>query len=695
MAELHLSRLAASAFLALLVAAWPAPGRGQSEVPPEGRRQITTIEFTEAKIVNAVRILAEMTGVNIAATREAGEKQISLFLRDVDARTAIDTICRTSGLWYRFDKATRSYLIMTVEQYKEDIIIYREDSTRAFSLRHQNVVTAALTIQNLYGSRVELNLETEDEDVLGKVGGKAKSGGSARSQSGDRRTQTAGGTSAQAALGKDDKPSPQQMEALGAEPGDDLQLSGQAVQDLLQREPPIYVTVNRLHNILFVRTSDDAALRGIADLIRQSDRPTPQVLLELKFLELTVDDTSRSQFNLNVAGGGLFAPENGGDPQRLFQLGAGNFPLGGGTFAFSVMHKKIQAQLELLAREGRVNVLASPMLLASNNREASLFIGEERPITTGIRVVTTAGSTINTTVAEPKTEQRMVGDSLKVTPRINGDRTVTLLIDQDSSTVLPDNAEITTVNAAGNIVTASVDTVQSARLSATVIAKDGLTVALGGMIRQSRNDTLQKIPLLGDLPLLGLLFRRDIDENVKREVILLVTPHIIMSPEESERVSRERLVALSANPNLDSYGFGASRNQPKLRQGQTTDDMIALTRYAAQKAHGEPEPLDGVTSRPVAVAGDIALLPDAAIRMKPLVSFEREGLFVTSVLMENTALRPVRLDEREVLGNWLAATFEATALSPVRTAGSRAYLHLLSDRPLTGVLALSPELVNR
>mgnify|MGYP000350832703 CR=1 FL=1 len=130
-------------------------------------KKIELIEFKDAAIEDATRILAAMTGSNIAVTQAASGVQVNLLLRDVYLKHAVDTLSRVSGLWYRYSKSNDSYLIMTEEQYQGDIVVYRDDIVRTFTLRHQNTESAAQTIKNLYGDRVELTLEDDNNGFDG------------------------------------------------------------------------------------------------------------------------------------------------------------------------------------------------------------------------------------------------------------------------------------------------------------------------------------------------------------------------------------------------------------------------------------------------------------------------------------------------------------------------------------------------
>ena len=685
---------------------------GAQEPPAGAQRMIESLELREANVLDAVRVISELTGVNIFATRESGEREVSLFLREATVHDAIDGLARVSGLWYRYNKKTKAYLLMTAEEYQDDIVIFREDFTRIFTLRHQNVVTTGLIIEALFGDRVELTTDTEDDDDVldqfgsgsfGGAGGGSRAASSNRTSNrrfsrdnrrsfssgrSGRTTGSAGDEGEEIQILEGENLSPEQLSTLRQDLGEDglPRVSATDLAAVVRREPPIFITVNRLHNLLYVRTSDEVALSEIARIVRESDRPTPNVMLEMKILELTVGDSFRSIFDFAFSSSGTTAvTDDQGNttltPTQALELG--NFPLQGGTFFYQFINDNILAAIEVLETEDRVNVLGTPVLLASNSRPAQIFIGEERVIETGIEqtAVTSVQGTV-TNFIEVETEIRDIGTTLRIIPRINSDRTVTLLIEQDNSTVNEEGASLSASTNNGNLVSVPIDTVDTANITGTVVAKDGLTVAIGGLIRNTDSDLRDKVPLLGDIPVLGTLFRRDRTEKIQTEIVLLITPHVLTTPEEAEQVSKRRIADSSINPELESFGFAGSRQPSDRKSVASVRDFLALTRFAAQAMSGDdPVVLRGVVPLPVEQGVIVSLMPSSAIDIMPERSWRRGDLFVTAVRIRNRSTSAQALEPREILGRWLAATFENERLAPAGESGDEAIGYLLSEAP--------------
>ena len=567
--------------LSIAITTMPVPrAETEASVPLQKGKgpdfKISKLELKQTKVADALRLISELSGINAVATEAARQKQISLYLQDVTARQAMDTLAKISGLWYREDEDSRTFRLMTTEEFQKDLVIFREDLTRVFNLLHHNTVSMANVIADLYGERVILSLGEEETDPFaGNLGfGEGittQASQFSRPVSGQQSGEGAG--TARGGRGAEIRESekilketltPDQiarlMERIGKAPSEEKEgVPSETLRGISRKESPIFVTVVRQHNALVVRTSDSRAMKDIEGLVRDLDRPTPQVLLEMKILKLGLGDNFRSIFDFGGTNGQVISGPQTGQPANPLVpdaataaqniLGLGNFPLEGGTFIYQFINDHIRARIQLLAQENRLEVVATPMILASNNRPARLFVGEQRVLVTGAKSnVVTPATGASVTVIEPVTEVRDIGNTLLIQPKINADRTVTLFISQDSSTVLVDSTTIPVATQTGDIKEIAIDTVDTAILQGTIVAKDGLTIAVGGLIQTSIGNDQQKVPFLGDIPLLGWFFRKEVREKSKSELILLITPHVLMTPGEGKEVTDARMGELSEHP---------------------------------------------------------------------------------------------------------------------------------------------------
>ena len=134
-----------------------AQPRPLPEALPAEQNRLALVEFREVPLREAVRLFAEMSGLNLAASIEAREVLISLYLRDVDPRAALTTLTRTHGLFFREDQQTGIITIYTSEELEDNLQTFRDEETRVFTMLYPNAVDAAQAIADLYGPRVVLS----------------------------------------------------------------------------------------------------------------------------------------------------------------------------------------------------------------------------------------------------------------------------------------------------------------------------------------------------------------------------------------------------------------------------------------------------------------------------------------------------------------------------------------------------------
>ena len=589
---------------------------------------IRRFELKSARMVDGVRLLAEHTGVNVVTSAAAGETVVTIFLQDVKTSEAIDNICRTNGLWYRFEDSSNTFRVMTAEEFQSDVVVAREDETRVFTLLNPNALIAATAIRDVYGRRVlfSMGLDSENpqfEQQVSQVGSNQSGGFGSNGSFGAQGMSSSNGLfgnslnlgssmrgnygagnfgAGSSGFARSSARAPQFDQELGPdklnELSERLAESQSAYEELLgqldTRELPIYVTVVRQHNAVVVRTSDSKALDDITALVERLDRPTPQVLLSMKILEISLGEGFRSVFDFEYTGGGQTdgnasgQPLNPLDPDAEFGLrdvlGVGNNPLEPNSFVYQYLDDSLRARLQLIDEENRVKTVATPLILASNNLSSRLFVGEERVLTVGVQTnVITSSEGVSNSAVEPVTEIRDIGTTLIIRPKINSDRTVTIGIDQDTSSVLPGNASIPVSAGAGGVTSFNIDTVNTSQIQTTIVAKDALTVAIGGLIRKSEVDTERRVPLLGEVPLIGTLFRSDIEEESRTELVILITPYVISTPEMIQEVSGDVMPSLS-DFTPKELGLPGSSSSPKPDGGGAVDLEAARVNSPAEDA---------------------------------------------------------------------------------------------------------------
>ena len=337
--------------------------------------------------------------------------------------------------------------------------------------------------------------------------------------------------------------------------------------DLMQRrEATIYVSTIRRNNQVIVRTGDTRSMEQIAALVTQLDVPTPTVLLEVKVLRVILADGFNSAFEYFGGAGkaatamsdGSLAPSFQGATSVARGLGEGLGVSGAvpGALTFQMVDKNFRVRMQLLQSKNCVTALATPLILTANNEVSRIFVGDTLPFTVGFtpsQVLSSVGAVNGAVAATPITELRDVGQSLLITPNINADRTVTLrVVEENSERVLGGSSIPVPASSGSGVTNISVDTVRRRTISGTVVAQDGMAVALGGLIEESVSDARDQVPVLGNIPGLGLLFRRQASNRSRSELVVIVRPYVFNTPTESAATSEFMLGELSTHPNSPS-----------------------------------------------------------------------------------------------------------------------------------------------
>jgi hypothetical protein len=201
--------------------------------------------------------------------------------------------------------------------------------------------------------------------------------------------------------------------------------------------------------------------------------------------------------------------------------------LGYGGFTFSASSESVSILIRALKENDRLEVLSRPQVQTLDNQTATVFSGKQVPTVSG---TATAAATQTT-----QTTSQMVGLQLQVTPRISPDNLVVMYIFAENSAVDPGaGVPITSVN--GQVITAPI--FDSTNATTTVSAMDGQTVVLGGLITKTKSEIHRKVPWLGDVPYLGRLFRYDTVQNIKKELLIIMTPHVIRTEADAEAVKK-------------------------------------------------------------------------------------------------------------------------------------------------------------
>jgi type II secretory pathway component GspD/PulD (secretin) len=278
-----------------------------------------------------------------------------------------------------------------------------------------------------------------------------------------------------------------------------------------QVQGDIQIVPDEMTNSLLVRAQE-----GDWEVIRQAiealDLRPLQVLIEGMIVE--VRRTRDLELGVDVRGSDQRPAETRTTVEGELRGQAGDLVLE----VMRVGGLDVNVTLSALASTGRVRILSRPVILAQNNQEARILIGAQRPFIQVFRSLPTDAA-----VRDQVVQYRDVGTSLMILPTINPDGYVNLQISQEVSTA-------TTELQFGAPV------ISTREASTHLFVRDGQTVVIGGLAERQRDETHSGVPLLKDIPLLGILFRSTRESNTQSELFLFLTPHIIETDEDADRI---------------------------------------------------------------------------------------------------------------------------------------------------------------
>ncbi|HVM49865.1 MAG TPA: hypothetical protein VMU04_17685 [Candidatus Acidoferrum sp.] len=323
------------------------------------------------------------------------------------------------------------------------------------------------------------------------------------------------------------------------------------------------------HRVVYI--ADEATARYISQVLTNLDRPKPQVLIKVVFVEVSrntgLDLGVDASFNANTGSSsttslitnftvlpaysllGSNTVQSGASiiPQSIFPLTSrspssffsGTNVTGGNVLPgipsvsgigglYQILGQDYQVTLHALAVAGKAKILSRPSIVARNNQPATIMVGQQVPLITGVNY-DSLGNQHNSITYDD------VGVILKVTPFITDTGLVEMMLSPQISELDPTTSVPISYTSTGAPITAPVIDIRSA--DTVVVTPDGQTVIIGGLIQTTKTESESKVPFLGDIPLLGNLFKRKVTTDDKSELIIFLTPHIIPIPTQLASVT--------------------------------------------------------------------------------------------------------------------------------------------------------------
>jgi type II secretory pathway component GspD/PulD (secretin) len=447
-----------------------------------GLEATISMDFQDASLKDVLKLFSIQSGLNFIANEAMQDRKVTLYLDKVPIKEAMNKLFKANNLTYEMDKDASILIVKDLGKPQIEIV------TKVFYLKYASVSCSAL--------RSEIENQMSSTGTGDESSGSSSGSSSSGEGSGTTSTQDSGITKV--------------VEKLLTENGkviEDFRTNSLIVSDIPSRMPIIAQTI--------------AAL----------DVPTAMVMLEVEMLDVSRKDVDKMGVNWGSAGSftvtvasataGTWFPL-----QNFFPNAAGGPNRAGNDTAGKISFSNLALTLDFLRTQTDTRYLARPKILTLNNETAEIKIVTNEAM--GVATTTTG----TTGLIQGNPERFETGVSLRITPQINVDTgEVTMFIYPKVSEATQGPAFMsgsTTGTANYQYFDPEIRSTKS-----VVRIKDGDTVIIGGLIRDELTRTTTKIPILGDIPILGALFRHkggasnSSDKDKDRELLVFITPRII------------------------------------------------------------------------------------------------------------------------------------------------------------------------
>ncbi|MBX9915407.1 MAG: type II secretion system secretin GspD [Pseudomonadaceae bacterium] len=357
---------------------------------------------------------------------------------------------------------------------------------------------------------------------------------------------------------------------------------------------PLIIRADESINALVLLAEPDMVTL-LEDLVRQLDVPRAQVLVEAAIVEMSGDisDALGVQWAIGAGGdaiGGVNFNNTGlsvGTLLGAIKTGVPPTSLPDGAIV-GVGNDNFGALITALSANSNSNLLSTPSLLTLDNQKAEILVGQNVPFQTGSYTTGAAGASNPFTTIE----RQDVGVSLKVTPHINEGATLRLEIEQEISSIAP---TVSRDSKAVDLVT------NKRKIKSTVLADNGQVIVLGGLIQDDSTQSDSKVPLLGDIPLIGGLFRSSKEVKIKRNLMVFIRPSVVRDAAGLHNLSQQKYQDIRV---LDGANEGLSplpiNPQQLFDRGASAAPELDL-RPAPNRAQAYPAPSQTVLEKPKSV----------------------------------------------------------------------------------------------
>lgn len=424
-----------------------------------------SMDFQDASLKSIIKVFSIQSGLNFIASEAVQDRKISLYMDKVSIKEAMDKIFKANNLTYDLDEEANIFIVKDWGKAELETI------TRVYQLKYRSVPSA--------------NLEKEKKSLL-----KDSNGASAEAPA--VNTEGGGGVDIVASL--------KQVLSKEGKIGEDIRTNSLIITDAPNR------------------------FAGVERVIAALDVPQAQVMLDVEILDVSKNVIDKLGFEFGDNPITLLLPNKG--PEFFIGDVANKFAkeITASRQGSLILRQSYSHLFDFLRTKTDTRFLARPKLLTLNNETAEISITKDEIVGKKVTVETSASGSTSTEDFTRSTDLKLTpegtGVFLRVTPQINPETNEIIMVINPKSSTTTLSSLSSTTNLQSDVEVRSTKSI--------VKVKDGETVILGGLIHNDKSVETKKIPILGDIPLLGALFRsKNQEKDKERELLVFITPHIV------------------------------------------------------------------------------------------------------------------------------------------------------------------------
>lgn len=447
---------------------------------------IDVLELKDMDINDVLKLVSKKSGLNIAAGKNVAGR-VTIYLKNIDVRDALQIILESNDLAYVEENGVIKVLPGAEFQALYGHKFGQAMDTKIVALKHAKAEQVVSVLTQLKSQNGKVSADAISNSVI--ISDRAK----------EIRLM-------EEMIKRMDIPVATKVFDLRYAKAEDVvkKLDGILTKNIGKVES------DARSNKIVVTDTEEKIIQA-TKMIQAFDVKHQEVLIEAKIVSVELNDSHK----LGVDWEAIVRDYHSLTLQSAFDVFASGYAGNKGALSIGTLSTDdYEVLIDALDTVGKTNVLSNPRIAVINNEEAKILVGSNEPYATTQTTVPASGPT---TTSETVNFIE-VGVKLFVTPNIHGDGYITMKIRPEVSSLGTPYKTST-----GN----EIPVVETSQAETTVMAKDGATIVIGGLIKENETKTINKIPFLGDLPLLGVAFRNDSKIKEKQEIVIFLTPKII------------------------------------------------------------------------------------------------------------------------------------------------------------------------